>query len=406
MGRRILAGTIIAAFLLVPFACAGKKSKSAGERVFRFTPYLSARGVEATKLEPIDPITLRRIPGRQVKLGDWTGTVWPFPWVHRAGVIGPDRRTLALGGGNFGEIMFVDLSRLGRAGTMRLAARDRRSVQIGSWPRRDRLIATTGEPTEQYEEAPHELFFVNPRTRRVLRRRNLHGTIEGVGQPRNGDLVLLLAPHERVGAARLVVASADLRVRTVTLGRIRAGTTKRDNYRPALILDDAGRRALVIDARGPIAEIDLASLRIRYHDLPGLPRAPRRPRLAVTWQTAWRGNSLFAAVDNHQIRVVRLVDTESWSIKKTIRDPYTCRELRGLFLCSQGQPGQHALAAYGFDGQKHWEVTADSWDVRVGRLFSGAPDIVELDPLTGRKIRDLGRMTLWNAELRSWSPPA
>lgn len=407
MGRPILAGTIIAALLLVPLACADKKTKSSAERVFRFTPYRSTRNVEATKLEPIDPTTLRRIPGPQIKLGDWAGTE-SYIWGDRAGILGPDRKTLVLGGGNFGAISFVDLDHLRRVGTIRLIPRGRRSVQIGSWPRADRLIATTGEPTEQYQEAPHELFFVNPKTRRVLQRRNLRGTIEGVGRPPSGDLVLLLAPNERVGRARLVVASPNLRLRSVRLGRIRAGTTKRANYRPLLVLDEAGRRALVVDASGPIAEIALPSLRVQYHRIPSLPRSRHTPRLAVAWQTAWRGDSLFAGVDNNEKRVVRLIDTNSWSIRKTIREPNSCRALGDVFLCDAVLAGRHTLAAYGFDGQKRWErqLSADFWDVRIGRLFVGAPDIVELDPRTGGKVRDLGRMTLWNAEVRSWLPPA
>lgn len=50
---------------------------------------------------------------------------------------------------------------------------------------------------------------------------------------RPAALVLLLAPSEKVGEARVVVASPNLRVRSVTLRRIRAGRTKRATYQPS-----------------------------------------------------------------------------------------------------------------------------------------------------------------------------
>lgn len=163
---------------------------------------------------------------------------------------------------------------------------------------------------------------------------------------------------------------------------------------------------MVIDGRGPIAEIELPSLRVRYHVTAGPPRPRHTPTRVVTWQTVWKGDSLFAGVENDTSRLVRLIDTRSWSTKRTIKGPGSCRLLRDLFLCDGSDGAQHTLAAYGFDGRKRWSqaLAGTFWDVRLGRLFAGTPDIVELDPNSGHRIRTLGRMTLWNAELRSWVP--
>ncbi len=70
----------------------------------------------------------------------------------------------------------------------------------------------------------------------------------------------------RVGAIRLVIVDADGGLRFVSLPRVRAPSTVHTCGSAAFAVDPAGGRAVVVGSRGPIAEVDLASLAVRYND--------------------------------------------------------------------------------------------------------------------------------------------
>jgi hypothetical protein len=103
---------------------------------------------------------------------------------------------------------------------------------------------------------------------------------------RAGDRLVLLgeAPGE-AGTAELSVVRGDGRVRSVRLDRIRATGSIFDELpefrRPALVLDPTGR-AYVVGTQGnePIADIELDSLTVTYHEL-------RRERSLLSRLWSW-----------------------------------------------------------------------------------------------------------------------
>src|SRR6266542_4343024 len=166
-----------------------------------------------------------------------------------------------------------------------------------------------------------------------------------------GRLVVLLTPGGAIGPARLAVVDGRGAVRAVTLPGIAAGFTRPAVEGPdavgrqwvaGLAVDAAGGRAFVVAADQPVAEVDLASLRVTNH-------APRRPvgllgRLAG-WltppaqakavsgparQACWLGGGLLA-VAGFQARVrrdaggqvqdeqvpagVKLLEVRGWTVR-------------------------------------------------------------------------------------------
>jgi hypothetical protein len=147
-----------------------------------------------------------------------------------------------------------------------------------------------------------------------------------------------------------VLADAGGGVRAVPLPRIRAGQRLSRGYRggrypmarPGLAVDPEGGRAFVVGAPGPVAEVDLASLEVTYHELsqpvsllgrlrdwiepPAHAHHPQGP----IRQAAWLGNGRIAVwgARLHGDEVaesasgVKLVDTRDWTVR-TIDDRAT-----------------------------------------------------------------------------------
>jgi hypothetical protein len=109
--------------------------------------------------------------------------------------------------------------------------------------------------------------------RRVTTRKSLGGSVQRLAKT-NQELVLLLAPAQAIGVARIAVADREGSVRFVRLQRILAGsellgTGSNHNVNsrlPGLTVDPEGRRAFVV-ATNLAAEIDLQTLAVSYHTL-------------------------------------------------------------------------------------------------------------------------------------------
>jgi hypothetical protein len=107
--------------------------------------------------------------------------------------------------------------------------------------------------------------------RRIVSEVPLAGEVTATGRGRRG-LAVLVGPQRGIGPSRLHVVDALGRVRTVSLPHVRSGwqTDADGNGRrvsPGVVLDSAGRRAVVIQPSGPAAEVDLATLEVTYHEL-------------------------------------------------------------------------------------------------------------------------------------------
>jgi hypothetical protein len=296
---------------------------------------LEVIGYKPAVLARLDPRTLRPLPGPRVRL--------------RYGISGygwsPDRSLLVLGDLDDDALHLVDPVRLRRLATIRFGI-VAEAPQAFAWlgPRRLAVVAgSSGDGST--------LLMVDPVARRVLSRRELPpADLSAVGA---GDrLVLLSSTLEGIGPVRLLVVDDSGRARSLELSGIHAGFQDLPDWdrpgaygvgrRAALAVDPEGGRAFVVAADAPVAEVDLASLRVTY-------RRPRQPvsllrrlahwlvppaeakLVAGTWRAAcWLGDGTLAVwgaetgvvgdtpaerrVDR-RLTGLELLDTRSWTVR-------------------------------------------------------------------------------------------
>ena len=286
-------------------------------------------------LARLDPRTLRPLPGPRVRL--------------RYGISGygwsPDRSLLVLGDVDDDALHVVDPVRPRRVATIRfrIAAE---APQAFAWLGPRRLAVVAGDAGDG-----STLLMVDPVAGRVLSRRPLPPA--GLSVAAAGDrLVLLGSPLERIGPVRLLVVDRSGQARTVELSRITAGFQSPPDWnRPgaygiergaALAVDPQGGRAFVVAAGAPVAEVELASLRVTYRHLrqpASLLRRlahwlvpPAEAKLSAgTWRAAcWLGDGILAvwgaetsvAGDipaeqraDGRLAGLKLIDTRRWTVR-------------------------------------------------------------------------------------------
>jgi hypothetical protein len=289
-------------------------------------------GKNALALVRVSPSTLRVQAGRRVLLGD-RASAWSYS---------PDGSRLVLADSTlFGWLRFVDVTRMRALGDLRLNAGG--FVRATAWLGPDRLVAVAS-----YEQET-TLVLVDPVRRRVLASQELQGSFEELA--RSGDTAaVLLSPWRGIGPATLAVVDRSGTVRTADVGRIRVGTDPFERERidvirsahAGLAVDPASGRAFVVGAASPLAEIDLASLAVRYHDLArpvsllGRLRdwiepsaeakgAPDGPSRSARWlgdgRLAVWGYDNHGSVSGNDIRWsqtpvgLSVVDTRDWSVR-------------------------------------------------------------------------------------------
>jgi hypothetical protein len=211
----------------------------------------------------VDPLSLR--PRRSPRL---LVTGHGFGWSYS-----PDGRVLALGDNSGGEVFLVDPRRLRLTG--RVSAADYGQVFATAWigGRLFALVNTCCMSDEPYADEGIALAVIDPQRRQKLFSRPLDGSLQGFAETRSA-LVLLLGPKNALGPARIAVVDADGSMRTVTLDRVLAGQERpahQDAHArfaaPGLALDPGGARAFVVGAGAPVAEVNLATLAVSYHEL-------------------------------------------------------------------------------------------------------------------------------------------
>jgi hypothetical protein len=167
-------------------------------------------------------------------------------------------------------------------------------------------------------------------------------------------LVLLLAPTDELGFARLAVVDSEGRVRSVVLDRIRAGWRRSEDgeltneyQRPALALDAVGGRGFVVGGGAPVAEVDLRSLSVTYHALARREPAARAkgPVAGSSRVALWLGGGLLAftgedgrAIGPGQVETtpagLTLLDTSSWSARLLDRSANSVTYVSGTVLAT------------------------------------------------------------------------
>jgi hypothetical protein len=298
-------------------------------------PVLGVIGYRPAVLAWLHPRTLSPLPGPRVRL--------------RYGISGygwaPDGSVLALGDVDDDALHLVDPVRLRRLATIEFGI-----VAEAPWsfawlgPRRLAVVAgSSGDGST--------LLMVDPMVRRVLSRRQLPPA--NLSAAAAGDrLVLLSSPPERIGPVRLLVVDGLGRTSSVELSGIHAGFQNPPDWdRPgahgigrdaALAVDPEGGRAFVVAAEAPVAEVDLATLRVTYRRLRqpvSLLRRlahwlvpPAEAKLSAgTWRVAcWLGGGTLAVwgaetsvhgdtpaeqrVDR-RLSGLKLLDTRSWTVR-------------------------------------------------------------------------------------------
>ena len=220
--------------------------------------YGVARATGGRILARIGRRTLRARPVPQIPLPTGVyGSSWDFS---------PTCDAVALGG-HRGRVLVVDLERGRRMGTLSLGSRS--AVTQVAWPRPDRLTGLTGP----FRAA--RVVTVSVPTGRVVSSRRLGGR-PWASEATPLGVVVLAAPGDRIGSATLVLAKPDGGMLRVSLPRIRAGFHQVGPRRlarqviPGLAVDATAGRAYTVAANEPlVAEVDLASGAVSYHELRG-----------------------------------------------------------------------------------------------------------------------------------------
>lgn len=349
---------------------------------------ISYRSPERGTLAWFEPLTLRKIPGRKAPLGGYLGS-WAFS---------ADRAVLAIASCRgdqepfFPGIRFVNTRVMRVLGNLRLSP-FRGCAAALTWLRPDRLLAvvTTTDPPES------ELVVLDPIARRVLHRERLpEGWLFASGRTRDALVLLFSSPGE-IAPARLAVVDAEGAVRVATVDSALAGTIvddRGDDYRsrtvyPGLAVDPDGRRAFLVPASGPVAEVDLTTLAVSYRELdrPSLwqrflrcltPSAQAKVQEGPVREARWLGDGMIALSGmDYSIATnargeelftatpagVSLIDTRSWTSGMLSREASGFAVVPGIVIAQGGRwdsqkqrsigPG---LLAFDLDGRERWRL--------------------------------------------------
>ena len=330
--RRLL--FLVAVLLVLPTAAgAGEPARTSVPAAAAREPLLATRdSASSSRLFYVDPVSLRPLAGRSLRLG--------FHWGDF--VRSPDRSLLSLSRNDRPELRFVRLDGLRFAGAMTFAGGQ--FVQLVAWPSPHLLLALL-------DSSPGRVLAIDPSARKVLWRRSIGGSVLDVERSPAG-VVVLAAPAGRIGPARIAAICADGSVRSVVLDRVLAGFHRKQGSQdfigkvrtPGLAVDPAGKRAYVVGAGEPVAQVDLASMRVSYH---GGSRTAAKAVSGPRRQATWLGNGMLAVAGtdssvrsdsqgNVQQTVTPsglvLIDTRTWTSRMLQPDADTTITAGGSLL--------------------------------------------------------------------------
>jgi len=282
--------------------------------------YALRYGAKMSLLVPYDPVRL--VPsGQAIRIGNFA----------HAWSISPDRSLFVAAPGwriTKGEpaaLRFVDLAGGRLDGTVRVAGEFGR-VTATAWVSGRVLVVVSGSGSGS---GSTRVYSIDPDERVVSSRVEFPGVVV-LGERTPSRLVLLLAPGEQIGSATIAVVDRSLRVRTVVLDGITAGTTATgagENHRlaisrPALALSPSGERAFILGAGESAASVDLSTLAVRYAPTRRTAVATKHVEGSVRTAAALPdGRLVVTGVDYGARRAVGLwlVDPTDWS--RRLLDP-------------------------------------------------------------------------------------
>lgn len=315
---------------------------------------IERRGIVLVRL---DRRTLAPASKRRVIVGESLG----------AWALSPDGRRVAVGVEEALGVRIVDAVKMRRLGS--IGTRNGQ-VRAMAWLTPNRIVGV--------EETG--IFVIDPVARRLVSARPTDGLVIGVGRTATA-LVLLLAPDDGIGTARLATLGADGSYRTVDLRRTAAGyrypteggDPVGEERVPGLAVDAADGRAYVVGAREPVADVDLGPLTVAYHELSRPislvgrlrnwlePKAEAKgPLLGSMRRALWLGNGRLAVTgeDGRPGRDgvvtvaagLSLVDTRTWRTETIQHDATAATMAGGTLLASvAGFPELKPIGLRGYD---------------------------------------------------------
>lgn len=399
-------GTLALALIVLVAAVSWSGADASGRAVTAGQPQTPARllGVSWAhkgSLARFDPLSLRVLPGRRVRLEGY-----PISWSYS-----PDQKKLALGFEG-SRVQIVDVRRMRKINGTVVRRILGLNVEALAWLRPRRIV---GVDTAGF-------FVVDPVARRVLRRPVVLWRPVRLTVTRDA-LVVVLANPTSLEPVRLAAISPEGRVRSVTLTQILGGTREPEDdnrlperWEPALAVDAAGRRAFVVGADTSVAEVNLRSLAVEYHSVSERSSLAKRLRNWVEPQAAAKGplgglrlqaqfvdGFLAVAGENGSGPAgLRVIDTTSWTTR-TIEPRATGFVFVGTSLATfQGAlydpddpKGGIGLKGYSIDGRQLFHLFGDrpifSATTVGGRswVYTGNGSFKAVDTATGAIVAEL-----------------
>lgn len=350
--------------------------------------------VEQPKLVWLEPGTLRQLKRGVVKLGG-----------AFAVVMSPSGARAAAGGEGAG-LEIVNVKRMELAG--HAARRLGWSVHPISWPTANRVLAL--EWNERI--GGQTLLVADPVSHRAVKRIAFDGYSTWV---RAGNSVVAVGGQvDAIGPARLLVVDQEGATRSVQLdripagGRVEAGVSEEEpTYRvasPGLAVDPAIRHAYVVGQTGLVADIDLATLAVTYHEVSRPASLLRRfldwvqPAAHAKLMNGWTRQAVslgagklavagsdYDGLTGHPSSGLELFDLESGTRRFLNAGSSYAQAAGGVLLAGGGSYDGRAqvssgvgLTAYTYDGEKLWHALGDEpvwwFQVTGGYAYVGGPD--------------------------------
>lgn len=379
MTRKLI---LVAAAVVALTACGGTQDENATPTATGPSSPPDAEPLLAASSDPAGS-TLAWVDGRTLEPVD--GRSVPVPFFFGAAERSPDGGSLAVGESEGGAVQIVDVEKMHAVGTVDVGPAS--FVEKLHWVRPDLLLASLGG-------LPSRVAAINPVTREVVSVHDLGGTMLS-SQPTENCLVMLVAPSNGIGQARLVVFDGS-GLRTAELTEVRAGWAEEgiseEDYRarqsvPALAVEPSGARALVVPAGGRVAEVDLATMQVGYHDLSEPvsllgrlrdwlePAAHAKALDGPDRNAVWLPTGLVAVsgaqytTDGDQFDMtpagLALIDPSDWSVRRLSDQPSWVTFRGGALLASAWSEGsdEQKLIVFGPDGTPRFTLAREAADL-------------------------------------------
>jgi hypothetical protein len=416
MALRLLLG---AATVVALMACGGKDDDiAAPPTTSPAAP--SPAPILAASYDP-DGSRVLWVNGRTLEPFDGRSVAVPF--ATGVGALSPDGGVLAVGENEGGRVQLVDVESMRALSTFEIGRTS--WVERLHWATPDLLLASLGGSTSRVAA-------LDPLTGEVVSEHDLEG-VTLYSHPAGKELVLLVAPAAGIGPARLVVFDGS-ELRSVELGEVQAGWEQEGSDEdfmarqsvPALAVDPSGARALVVPAGNRVAEVDLRSLEVAYHDLAEPvsllgrlrnwlePSAHAKAMDGPDRNAVWLPSGLVAVsgsqytMDGDSVDVtpagLAVIDPSDWSIRRLSDQPSRVTFRGGALLASACTEGldQQVLIVFDVDGTSRFSLIregADFSQVSGHHLYATTPDgtrfeIIDLE--TGETVgRAAPRLETW-----------